>query len=199
MLSWGYIQLWCRSAPNISPQPVFMPDPSHCVNYPCTYPPSIRSFPHLLDFSLQKSTPSHMKEITFTCSLVINWIHLVYGLLGFNASATTRVTRRWNDDDEISFLVEETGEPGGNHRPMAIRLLVVSECLKDRAIHIRTVYVNSLDPNGIVWRLGKPQFRKVSRVSWFVYKGLCGPHKLWETFMFSPLSAHCLAPYFHRM
>ena len=29
-------------------------------------------------------------------------------------------------------------------------LLVVSECLKDRAFHIRTVYVNSLDPNGIV-------------------------------------------------
>ena len=43
-------------------------------------------------------------------------------------------------------------------------LLVVSECLKDRAFHIQTVYVNSLDPNGIVWRLGNPQFRKVSRV-----------------------------------
>ena len=43
--------------------------------------------------------------------------------------------------------------------------------------------MNSLDPNGIVWRLGKPQFRKVSRVvSWFVYKGLCGLHKLFETF-----------------
>ena len=52
-------------------------------------------------------------------------------------------------------------------------LLVVSECLKDRAFHIRTVTVNSLDPNGIVWRLGKPQFR-------------------FETFVFSPLSAHCL-------
>ena len=24
-----------------------------------------------------------------------------------------------NDDDEISFLVEETGVPGGNHRPTA--------------------------------------------------------------------------------
>ena len=32
-----------------------------------------------------------------------------------------------------------------------------------------------------------------------VYKGLCGPHKLFETFMLSPLSAHCLTPYFHRM
>ena len=42
------------------------------------------------------------------------------GLLGFNASATARViSRRWNDDDEISFLVEETGVPGGNHRPTA--------------------------------------------------------------------------------
>ena len=40
-----------------------------------------------------------------------------FGLLGFNASATARViSRRWNDDDEISFLVEETGVPGGNHR-----------------------------------------------------------------------------------
>ena len=40
-----------------------------------------------------------------------------FGLLGFNASATARViSRRWNDD-ENSFLVEETGVPGGNHRP----------------------------------------------------------------------------------
>ena len=28
------------------------------------------------------------------------------------------------------------------------------------AFHIRTVYVNSHDPNRIVWPLGKPQFRK---------------------------------------
>ena len=79
-------------------------------------------------------------------------------------------------------------------------LLAVSKCLKDRALHIRTVYVNSLYPNGIVWWLGNPQFRKVSRVvSWFVYKGLCRLHKLFETFVFSPLSAHSLTPYFHRM
>ena len=39
-----------------------------------------------------------------------------FSLVGFNASATARViSRRWNDD-EISFLVEETGVPGGNHR-----------------------------------------------------------------------------------
>ena len=45
--------------------------------------------------------------------------------------------------------------------------LVVLECLKDRAFHIQTVYVNSLDPNGIVWGLGNPQFRNGSRmVSW---------------------------------
>ena len=45
----------------------------------------------------------------------LSWFGLV--LLGFNASATARViSRRWNDD-EISFLVEETGVPGGNHRP----------------------------------------------------------------------------------
>ena len=37
-----------------------------------------------------------------------------FGLLGFNASATARViSRRRNDDDEISFLVAETGVPGG--------------------------------------------------------------------------------------
>ena len=35
-------------------------------------------------------------------------------------------------------------------------LLVVSGCLKDPAFHNRTVYVTSLDPNGIVWQLGKP-------------------------------------------
>ena len=29
-------------------------------------------------------------------------------------------------------------------------LLVVSECLKDRAFNIQTVYVNSLDSNGSV-------------------------------------------------
>ena len=48
--------------------------------------------------------------------IIILW----FGLLGFNASATARViSRRWNDDDEISYLVEETGVPGGNHRPTA--------------------------------------------------------------------------------
>ena len=47
-----------------------------------------------------------------------------FGLLGFNASATARViATRWNDD-EISFLVEETGVPGGNHRPAASNWLL---------------------------------------------------------------------------
>ena len=46
-----------------------------------------------------------------------------FGLLGVNASATTRVlSRRWNDD-EISFQVEETGVPGVNHRPTASNLV----------------------------------------------------------------------------
>ena len=76
-------------------------------------------------------------------------------------------------------------------------LLVVLECLKDRAFHIRTVYVNSLDPNGIVWRLGKcfpnGQFHNASSmVSWFVLKSLCGPHKLFGNFLISPLSMHSL-------
>ena len=41
-------------------------------------------------------------------------------------------------------------------------VLLVLECLKDRAFHIRTVYVNCACPNGLVWRLGNPQFRKWS-------------------------------------
>ena len=43
------------------------------------------------------------------------------GSLPLTASATaTVVSRRWNDDDEMSVaLVEEPGVPGGNHRPTA--------------------------------------------------------------------------------
>ena len=42
-------------------------------------------------------------------------------LLGLNTSATARVIFRWrNEDDRMSVsLVEETGVPEGNHRPMA--------------------------------------------------------------------------------
>ena len=42
-------------------------------------------------------------------------------LLGLNASATARSYRGGDDDDdEMSvLLVEETGVPGGHHRPMA--------------------------------------------------------------------------------
>ena len=58
-------------------------------------------------------------------------------------------------------------------------MLIVLEYLKDRASDIRTVYVNSLDPNGIVWRLGKPQFRKVYFET-FVRPG---------NFLISPLSS----------
>ena len=43
-------------------------------------------------------------------------------------------------------------------------------------------------------------FRNASRGQlWNVYKGLCGPNKLFQNFLISPLSAHCLKPYFHRM
>ena len=56
----------------------------------------------------------------------LSWFGLV--LLGFNASARARVIpRRWNDD-EISFLVEETGAPGGNHRPFIMEWLSWSDC-----------------------------------------------------------------------
>ena len=42
-----------------------------------------------------------------------------FGLLGFTASATARVISRRCNDDEISFRVEETGVPGGNHHMKA--------------------------------------------------------------------------------
>ena len=96
-------------------------------------------------------------------------------------------------------------------------LLVVLECLKDRAFHIETVYVNSLDPSRgctlqaelIVTTSLEPsgsdseivplQWESVvdgtshSRMdSWFVLKGLCSPQKLFENFLISPLCAHCL-------
>ena len=60
-------------------------------------------------------------------------------------------------------------------RPVGI---VVLECLKDRAFHIQTVFVKSRGQ--------------------FVLKGLCGPHKLFGNVLISPLSAHCLKPYFRR-
>ena len=34
---------------------------------------------------------------------------------------------------------------------------------------------------------------------WNVDKSLSDPSKLFETFVFSPLSAHGVKPYFHRM
>ena len=48
-------------------------------------------------------------------------VFLIIGVLGFNASATARVISRQlnDDDDEISYLEEETGVPGENHRPAA--------------------------------------------------------------------------------
>ena len=75
-------------------------------------------------------------------------------------------------------------------------LLAVLECLKDRALHIETIYVNSLDPsrgctlqaelivttssgndsvcNGRVWSLGNPQFHNGQLCN--VYKCLFSPH-----------------------
>ena len=79
------------------------------------------------------------------------WRHPVsawwFGVLRFNASATARViSRRWNDDDEISFLVEETGVSGGNHRPTASNWWKCTCCVRDtscwarvvRAVHVMT-------------------------------------------------------------
>ena len=77
-------------------------------------------------------------------------------------------------------------------------LLVVVECLKDYAFHMDTVYVNSLEPSK-----GCTLQAELSGGGWgipsFIMVSLCIPHKLFETFVFSPLSAHCLMPYIHRM
>ena len=74
---------------------------------------------------LESGATNEMCHAVTSCHYKV-WVPIVttmmvtLGLLGFNASATDRViSRRWNDDDEISFLVEETGVPGGNHRPTA--------------------------------------------------------------------------------
>ena len=101
---------------------------------------------------------------------------------------------------EISFTIDIHTYMFVGDKLNTRTLLVVLECLKECAFHIRTVYVNSLDPNGLVWRLGNPQFHNASHVvSWVVVKGLCGPHKLFGNFLISPLSAHGVKPYFHRM
>ena len=74
---------------------------------------------------------------------------LVY--LGFNASATARVmSRRWNDDDEICFLVEETGAPGRNHRPMFPCLaMLVTQC-QVIYFRVRATYLTALDSRNTV-------------------------------------------------
>ena len=43
---------------------------------------------------------------------------------------------------------------------------------------------------------GTPSFIMVSCA---MFTKVCAAHKLFETFVFSPLSAHCLMPYVHRM
>ena len=68
-------------------------------------------------------------------------------------------------------------------------LLVVLGCLTDRAFHILTVYVNSLDPG---W--GTPSFVSGQLVCLQRFV-----RAAFETFVFTPVSAHCLTPYFHRM
>ena len=92
-------------------------------------------------------------------------------------------------------------------------LLVVLECLKDRAFHIETVYVNSLDPSrGCtlqaelmvttssgsdssamgVWWLGNPQFHNDSRmVSCAMFTKVCAAHiNYWKLsyFLLYPLT-----------
>ena len=61
--------------------------------------------------------------------------------------------------------------------------LVVLECLKDRAFDSADCLRSFVNMRGQLWN---------------VDKGLEGPHKLFETFVFSPLSAHGVKPYFHR-
>ena len=57
-------------------------------------------------------------------------VGLVYwGLMPQQQPGSYILSRRYNDDDEISFLVEETGVPGGNHRPTASVCWCVCVCV----------------------------------------------------------------------
>ena len=88
-----------------------------------------------------------------------------FGLLGFNASATARViSRRWNDD-EISSLVEETGVPGGNHRPTASHTADNAENMKDS--NICCTFNDTFIIKLLVWSTCIP---KVSWRAWGVHR-----------------------------
>ena len=67
----------------------------------------IKAIKHLLCLK----TRFHLKSHSATGLLRVG----LFDLLGFKASATARVISRRNDGDETSFLVEETGVPGGYH------------------------------------------------------------------------------------
>ena len=64
---------------------------------------------------VQRGSPQKCRPMLLSSKCRVTEIYMIrFGFLGFNASATARViSRRGNDDDEISFLVEETGVPGG--------------------------------------------------------------------------------------
>ena len=55
----------------------------------------------------------HHPPPKWQCCMLLN-----AGLVYWGTATARVISRRWNDD-EISFLVEETGIPGGNHRPTA--------------------------------------------------------------------------------
>ena len=77
----------------------------------------------------------------------------------------------------------------------AIRLTPVGVHSPSRADRYRFKRKRQLC-NVRVWWLWNPQFHNGQLCN--VYKGLCSPHKLLETFVFSPLSTHCLRHNFHR-
>ena len=102
--------------------PFFRPLLLTCI-WNCVW--DFRSIWRQLTLFLGRAYVLHSLLVSGACPM-----HRVLGLgvLGFNASATARViSRRWNDD-EISFLVEETGVPGENHRPTAMHRVGLGLC-----------------------------------------------------------------------
>ena len=79
-----------------------------CTCLDCLWFPTQRWWDHTLS--------CQMTRALFTSVTTGEW----YGLLRLKPSATARVISRWWNDDEMSVsLVEETGAPRGNHRPLA--------------------------------------------------------------------------------
>ena len=76
----------------------------------------------LFIFTLKRQDDPYGKPVDHLTSTRDVMVNNGLGLLGLNASATTRVIlRRWNDDNKMSVsLVEETGVPRGKYRSLFV-------------------------------------------------------------------------------